>query len=514
MILDATKRALRVMGLLTMMLAVAHCGDSNNNGNDNDGGGSTPIRTVTPTTVVATATPTPVETQSGETPTETPTPGAQACPSAISFQADASNSVLDAGWVGFGHNSKVISLGKITVQVASCANASRPCGVCNLTGPIVNPDAGAGTSNNHRCALDTSIECTGDGDCGANGPCAFFFGAPLPLTAGGVSTCVTNRVVGTITGTANIETGDAESATSLISRVFTGIQNDAPCPVCTGDPTPADGQRGGTCSDGSRIGQACDVGGLSPTFAASGQTSFDCPQDSLAQIAALPINLNTTTGTAQRTLSDASPLCSQFGFLDKRCQCDTCATAAAEPCTSNADCPNSTICGGTRCIGGPNNGATCTPPTTDCGAGGFCSVPGQPTAPNSCASGATCVATATDATRGVCDPEPFDQFCSVQTFQGCLSDTDCQPPPAGTCSFCTPGQTCTGGLRPCYLDQGDIGGSVVSIGQADPPVAGVANPTLAALFCIGPVSSDAVNSAAGLPGLGRLNLKGTAIEIP
>ena len=40
----------------------------------------------------------------------------------------------------------------------------------------------------------------------------------------------------------------------------------------------------------------------------------------------------------------------------------------------------------------------------------------------------------------------------------------------------------------------------------------VSNPTLAALFCIGPTTSGSVNSAAGLPGLGRLQLTGHSVD--
>jgi len=42
----------------------------------------------------------------------------------------------------------------------------------------------------------------------------------------------------------------------------------------------------------------------------------------------------------------------------------------------------------------------------------------------------------------------------------------------------------------------------------------VSNPTLASLFCIGPTTSGSVNSAAGLPGLGRLQLPGIAKGLP
>ena len=57
-----------------------------------------------------------------------------------------------------------------------------------------------------------------------------------------------------------------------------------------------------------------------------------------------------------------------------------------------------------------------------------------------------------------------------------------------------------------------IGDTVTATGNADPPVNHESDPTLAALFCIGPTSSSAVNGAAGLPGLGRLELTGHAVE--
>ena len=41
------------------------------------------------------------------------------------------------------------------------------------------------------------------------GTCEFYFGAPLPLVAGGVGTCVVNQFNGAVSGTANVETGDA-----------------------------------------------------------------------------------------------------------------------------------------------------------------------------------------------------------------------------------------------------------------------------------------------------------------
>jgi len=495
------RACLRVVGLTVMAIAIAHCGD-NSNDNDNVVG---PTRTPTPTVAGPTHTPTPAVTSSGAaTVTITPTPVAAACPSAISFEADATTSILDAGWTGFGHGSKVIDKGKITVDVTSCASSTRPCGVCDLQGPIPNPDAGNGTSNNQRCTGDTSIECTADATCTAAGAgtCAFFFGAPLPLAAGGVATCVVNRVVGLMTGTANIETGDSASSADLASSVFTADDQSSPCPVCQGDPTAVDGARGGTCSAGPRTGLSCDVSGESVTF---GKTSFDCPPAPLAKLADIPIKLANTTGTTTRTLSPASPRCGAAGFTTTSCTCDTCATATREPCSSNADCPAGRACGGKRCVGGPTDGAQCTK-TSECGGGGFCTVPGAASKPNDCDSGATCTATAGDASRGECQPGPFNQYCAPHdSFRGCSSNPDC--------TF--PGDTCSGGkFRPCYLNNGVDGGSDTVAGHPDPPVGGIAHPTLGALFCIGPTGGGAVDSAAGLPGLGRLKLIGTATEIP
>jgi hypothetical protein len=480
-----------------MALAIAHCGDGNNN-NDNTTPGT---RTVTPTPAGATRTPTPVVSTSTsgspESPTVTATPTG-GCPSAISFESDATTSRLDAGWTGNGQNSKIIDKGKVTTSVSGCANSSPPCGVCNLSGPIANPDAGAGTSNNRRCTNDTSIECTSDSAC-TGGTCKFFFGAPLPLTAGAVSTCVVNEVTGTISGTANIESGESEATVSLVSHVVQASDNSAPCPKCLNDPTPEDGNRGGTCSAGPREGQTCDVGGTSPTF---GPTSFDCPPPSNV-IGNLPITLPTSTSTRTRTLSADSPNCT--GAAGKKCFCSVCGTTAATPCFSNADCPAGITCGGKLCFGGPTPGAPCAT-KTDCGAGAlFCSQPpnGAASKPNDCTD-TVCSPVAGQPNNGECLGGPPDQFCDpTETFKGCSSNAECT----------APGDTCVGRNRPCFLDNGAIGGSVSAVGEADPPVGGVAHPALGALFCVPQTSAGAVNAAAGLPGLGRLQLRGTATQI-
>ncbi len=256
---------------------------------------------------------------------------------------------------------------------------------------------------------------------------------------------------------------------------------------------------------GAREGLTCDVGGTHKnTF--FGSTSFDCPPLSGGQIAALPIKLASSTGTVTTTLSADNPDCS--GKAGAKCFCDTCNNLNAEPCTSNADCPASGgsagVCGGRRCRLGANAGNPCSI-NTDC-PGGACSRPGEPTRPNDCTD-ETCTPTASNPNNGECAGGPFEQFCGpTATFAGCSSDADCTQFAGNTCSI--------GKNRGCFLDNGTVGSGVTANGVADVPVNGMSEPTLAALFCIGPTSSGAVNAVAGIPGLGRLQLAGFASEVP
>lgn len=465
---------------------------------------STPLPgepTATPLPGEPTATPLPGDPTStplpgDPTPTATSTPGGAAtCPTLITFTGTSTGGVLDTGWTGQGHDATVISDGTATVSVQSCAGAAPNCGVCSYTGPVANA---TGELQSQRCSNDSAIPCTSNAPCGA-GTCKFFFGSYLPLAAGGVSTCVENTFNGGITGTANVDTGTSAGTASLTSRVFSGPTLAVPCPQCVGDGTANDGTKGGTCSAGLHAGAPCDRSGSSPN-AAFGPTSLDCPPLIGGVIGTLPIDLSNTTGTKSRTLSAANPSCRAIGFTDKKCQCDTCNNTAATPCSSNSDCTaaGATICGGRRCAGGANNGTACAV-ASEC-PGGACTVPGQATAANQCDDA---VCSPDGGNEGTCAGGPFEQFCSpTETFRGCTSSAECE----------FPGDSCSLGKNRDCFDSGDIGDAVTATGQADTPTNHESDPTLAALFCIGPVSSSAVNGAAGLPGLGRLQLQGHATD--
>jgi hypothetical protein len=442
------------------------------------------------------------------------------CPSQVTFVGTTTGPALDAGWSGQSHDSKTISDGLVTMTAFGCAGTAPNCGVCNYTGPIAN---GPGGIDNQRCSNDSSTPCTADSDCSGGGTCEFYFGSYLPLSAGGVATCVGNVFNGAVTGTFNEDTGATDGSAALTATVYSGPTADNPCPKCVGDTTLNDGVQGGTCQGGANSGAACDAMGTSP-IPHFGSTSLDCPPPALGQIAVLPIDLSNTTGTKTKTLSAANPNCRAVGFTTLKCFCDTCDDVAATPCATNADCGGG-ICGGKRCQGGANNGTPCST-GTEC-PGGACGVPGQATAPNQC-DDATCNAIGGD--NGECQGGPFEQFCGPSAeFKSCTSNPECTPfnicaggsndgfvgctvdseCPGGVCEI----QTCsTGHFRKCFLDNGAIAGQINAQGNPDPPVGHQSDPTLAALFCIGPTSSGAVNAVAGLPGPGRLRLLGHATD--
>jgi hypothetical protein len=452
-----------------------------------------------------------------------------ACPTKVTFAGNATDpaSILDTGWTGISHRAPIITNGEVTVALSGCTGSSRPCGVCAVSGPIDNPNKGAGQIDNRRCTNDTSIRCTSDAPCtGGGGTCQYYFGSALPLAAGGVTTCVFNRFNGSVSGTANVETGEAANAANLSATVYTGIAIDNPCARCNNDPTINDGVQGGTCDGGTRVGLACDANGTVPGRPDFGKTSLDCPLASGSIIATLPIDLTNATDPVTKTVTAASPTCS--GESGEKCLCDTCNNGNQEPCDANSDCPDPAgpigpICGGRRCIGGTNSGAACTT-NTECPSGGICNKPGEPTKPSACLDDTNTVNTLdcsdtiqsgsnTDG-EGECLQGPVTTHCSVapgHAQRGCVVDGDCG---GGVGS-------CEAENRQCFLT-GDVpGGSgkdgtgtLIAVGMEDTPMNDVSNPTLGAVFCVGPTGSASVNNVAGLPGPGRVTIRGTATGLP
>jgi hypothetical protein len=389
----------------------------------------------------------------------------------------------------------VIADGLLTMSVTNCAGTAPSCGICNYTGPIEN--AGAGEIDNHRCLQDSRVSCNTNSDCGGNA-CAFYFGSYLPLSAGGTSTCVRNTFKGSVSGTFNEDTGASAGSALLLSTVWLGPTADDPCPKCSGDATANDAAKDGSCVGGQDAGGACDVMGTHPN-AIFGNSSLDCRPLIGGDVANLNIDLSNTTGSITRTLSASNPLCTAPAFSSQRCHCDTCATAAAEACATDADCPGGAACGGKRCIGGANANTPCES-ATECPSGS-CGRPGKTTAPNECDGGVGDCAVDT-GNEWACVSGPFELFCTPSAIhKACGVNADCT----------VAGDTCRGKFRNCY-NNGNTGESTTASGRADTPANHQSDPTLAALFCIGPTTASSVNSVAGLPGLGRLELPGHATD--
>lgn len=475
-----------------------------------------------------------------------------ACPSTIAFATDetAPETVLDVGWTGLSHRLPVVGGGDVTLHV-SCAASGRPCGSCAVSGPIRNLQAGTGELDSGRCSTNSARRCMIDAECtsrmclgGANdgmpcavdsacpsgtcpaaGTCAFYFGSTLSISTGAVPVCVINQFAGPVSGTVDIESGEAATTAVVTSRIHAGIQIDAPCPKCANDVTENDGATDGTCSGGARAGLPCDANGTVPGRPDFGATSLDCPPIPNALLANLPIDLSNATGPVVKTLTAASPNCTGTGSTSEKCLCDTCNNLTNDPCASNADCPmsggNPGVCGGKRCLGGSNAGAPCTA-TSECPGGGLCGRPGQPTRPSECLDDTSspnraleCADPDSDG-EGECTEGPLDQVCSLASGhgqRGCNVDADCGGSP-GSCGIVNRHCFLTGGGTFQPLGMTDGTDTLVAVGMEDPPVGDQSNPTLGAAFCVGVTGATTVNVVSGLPGPGRLIAKGHAVGHP
>lgn len=532
-------------------------------------GGPTPTPTATPPTPTPTVTATPVCNDGINSPGEPCDPTAPAsgwgacrpdqactdctcaCPSSLVLSADAADpaSVLDLGWTGIVHREPLPSADTVTVQL-DCPAASHPCGACAVSGPIPNPQAAAGEIDNRRCSTDTSKPCSDDATCalrsclgGANhgaacaadsecpsgtcpvaGTCVYLTGAPHSVSAGGIAMCLVRRI-GALGGTADVEAGSVAIATTVVTSVYApGLAPlDAPCPRCSDAGAMNDGIASGTCEAGARVGLPCDANAEVPGRPDFGRTSLDCPPSPSAFTNDFVMALGNASDVVTRTLTPASPNCSGAGASTSKCLCDTCNNAGAEPCLTNADCPtsggNPGVCGGRRCLAGANVGAPCT--TNSQCPGSSCARPGAPTQPSSCAD--TCepmfsykCSDPDDDGEGECVVGPTDQYCSLASGhgqRGCSTDGECGGA-FGSCESVPRKCFLTGGgsFQPFTAWHGPD--TLVAVGMADAPVAGVSHPTLASVLCVGPSTAAYINAVAGLPGPARFVVKSTATQQP
>ena len=331
-----------------------------------------------------------------------------------------------------------------------------------------------------RCSNDFSVECTtpfvNDAACGG-ALCEYILGPMLTLSSGNNPTCTINRLAVDITGTANPDDGSGEINLELSSRVHLGIDLSTPCPVCSGDLTPQDGVREGTCVGGPKNGATCDTQGFDPTFAPAAEAlglSLDCPPDPLSNITGfgLEIPLELTTGSSSLGFDNScDPPLGAFA-----CACGVCTGATGTPCRNDAECAS--IAAGTcTAIGG-----------------------GIPRVPNACADG---ICSVDVGEQGVCNAGPTDKFCDLELtaegdgYIGCTSNADCSAVSVvcgdgspGSCGNCTISRT-----RACFLDP------INSTGTPDKE-----NPITVSTFCLPPTASGAINVVTGSPGPARVTV--------
>ena len=166
--------------------------------------------------------------------------------------------------------------------------------------------AGDGPSNctrgagpGRKCAngapgLDSMGTCNFDSDCGPNKPtsCALepncYFGPPIPVPLGPLSSCVVNVFQTDLCGQIDLATQTSTFATALASRVYLTFDEDSPCPRC----------ESGSCNGGDRAGLGC-------TPLGSEQTSIDCPPAASTFVGVLSVVIpNLTSGVSNLTASD------------------------------------------------------------------------------------------------------------------------------------------------------------------------------------------------------------------
>jgi len=394
------------------------------------------------------------------------------CPASVEVQihhggqdgADLGPTELDVGHTGFGHNADVIDDFHGAVNI-SCGAAPDDCTTCNAT---ANCDEG-----NCRCSNNITVTCeapfgengvdeVGANECGA-ADCRLFFGPPLALSAAGTPTCVVNEITSELVNTANVATGESDTAIDNTAIVHLGISQAQPCPTCSG----------GTCDGGARDGLACSVDGTG-TF---GDVSYDCPPDPLDNISGtgLGINLNLTDDAV--ALPFALACDPPLGAED--CACSTCSGDNTVACNTDAECLGF---GGTCRVDGLHGGATRVP--NACNDGTCDSIGGGE---GEC-DGADAPSVGTGPTDLYCDAFLKGNGGGIVT---CATNADCDVGVVGVAA----GNCLLEADRPCFLDPIAADGTAGSEGAV-----------LVSTFCSAPTSSGAVNGAAGTPGPARLAL--------
>ncbi|HLK11596.1 MAG TPA: hypothetical protein VKW76_09460 [Candidatus Binatia bacterium] len=230
--------------------------------------------------------------------------------------------------------------------------------------------------------------CTTDADCAAGpGSCALdancFFGPPLPIPSGPLSTCVLNVIQTDSFGQLAVNDGSATITYPLSSRVFLTGNSMEPCPVCQATGVPCSNGHcgadfnqmtgvgpGKACTVDADCDNTCDQGaneGQSCTAVGSEGTTHDCPPNpanpsapSDAYVGAIPVSLSgVTTGTSTATADASGNFCTPQGvkgaFGNVYAKFISESGMPAGPFTDYT--PHSTVLGSTFCVPASGNAA-------------------------------------------------------------------------------------------------------------------------------------------------------------
>lgn len=456
---------------------------------------------------------------------------------------------FDLGWSGIAHDQHVPEGGGYVVDLFDCDGPGGPDTVCHVgpscslaphvpcsPGPtsFVTGDSlcaafgmgvcrkTAGGATGPHCRLDVQQRCDTDVQCPGSGNACVktLHGPPLPIAAGGVSTCLVRVFTEDVVGTADLATG--ATAVRMRQRVDTHLGGALaePCPVCGGfcegsatsegpgarTPCAIDADcpsapfrcvTDAVCSFGPNADAPCRPN--PPSGAATvgfGTTSIDCTPPASTRLASIDLlddPRSTTTVTREPGVTCTAPDVAGNTCVD--------GANAGAACLSGGDCASGDcrpqcFCAGqarpngcdAACVGGSNDAAPCASPS-EC-PGGFCHAGDcrlDPSDTDSCQ-------------EGRCTAGPTVGRCSSSSYVPCGGDAQCAPP---ACPSCEPGETCVLAPEQCF-----VSGAIERCGTP-----GIPERTTAAIGCAASLGQAAIDALYGTPGPTASTQPETAIVV-
>ena len=378
------------------------------------------------------------------------------CPDTLDWSRDGFASDYDSGYSGIAHDNAMIHDTFWRLRLSSVSGTGPgACGEATVAG--IDPVA-----DWCRCADDTRKICDEPlqpdiDDCGGE-TCICYLDPPNPAVSGGVGTCSITPFTADVTGTFNVDTGEALlNVPSEQTATFEVVLK--PCPTCDNDTTPNDGIRDGVCNGGRDDGLTCDAQGEDVNLLGGGEHySLDCYPGGPSIVSNLFITHRYSTGTATRDVA----LPCDLGQSDL-CHCGRCDLDESMSCTSNSDCG----------VLGPCGVVSETLPQPNICSDDFC----------------TPLAQGQGECQGGGGTDSF-QYCDGivrATGKGmisCLVNADCAVFSAGNCTITE--------LRTCFPDNISLTG-----------VASTTNPLMVSAECTSPTSTNPLaNPVSGYPGPG------------